>query len=408
MMRMRNLFNPYQQEQEPLPGIGQISPGSAFPAPNIATGGMPFPAMNMAPDEPSYEQEVNSLMSTMYKPETMARDRVNSLIANMPQRPDNISGLRKLGSLIVGMSQGPEAQEKLTFAPYYREMADWKAAIDPAMKAADLERYGNANERQLAFQNASIGVANRRAKVAEDAEKRRLTKAEADIERDKKKNQIAQFKVENPEMELVDDVASGNIFLVHPRTGQKINTGLKHGDLSDLEKEQWRFRNTKYRVDNQGDDNEDPETRPSNWVVRNEFDKNGMPIGTVRVNKVTGTYHRIPNATNPLITDRGFPPTQDQKSMEMRVGEFKNKYPKLSNYVQFDPATGQPVITQPKKIAGYQVGPTEQEYQQILNELYPAINPNQPMGGQFTPPPGAAPGGTWRQLPSGARIYQEP
>lgn len=446
MLRMRNLFNPLQQPSEGLqPDFGPS--GSSFPAPNISMP--PSPPNFMQPPqvmgEPSYEQEMAQLMAS-YQPETMARDRLNSLIEGMPQRPENISRLRKLGSLLVGMSQGPEAQEKLTYAPYYRELADWKEQVNPALQAANLERYGNANERSAAYQTAQATVSGRRADIASEAERRRTTKAEADIERDKKKNQIAEYRAMNPDMELVDDVESGNIFLVHPRTGQKINTGLKHGDMSELEKARWRRGDIQERNRVRELDLNNPNAA-RNWTTTYDYDPATGTATAVSYNEVTGQSRIIPKPPYPPETDGqpsrgvtvppvgsnipprspfapqpqgvdpvtakpGFPPSQDQRSMEIRVAEFRNRFPELSRFVNID-ANGQPTVTQPGKFMGYQTGPTTEQYQQILNALYgtggnSSSSGSSNMGGQFQPPAGAKPGGTWRQLPSGARVYQEP
>lgn len=418
MLRARNLFDPRKLGQMPNqsfePDFG--STGSIIPSPpNIMTGGMQGPAMNMTsqPQTPdmSYEQEIAQLMS-VYQPETQARDRVNSLLSGMPQRPDNISNLRKIGSVLVGMSQGPEAQEKLTFAPYYRQLADWKEQINPAMQAANLERYGNANERQLAYQTAQAQIGARRTKVAEDAETRRRDKAEADIARDKKKNDIAALRNNDSNWEYFEDLSENKAYLVHPRLGRK-EIGAAT-DFTDLEKAQWRRGDIVTREKLKDDD--DDVNKASNWTTIYDYKPDGTATA-ISYNKVTRERVPITVPTTPpspkpgdteVTAKPGWPPSQDARSMELRVGEFKNKFPQYAQWVSIDPSTGQPVIRQGRKVAGYQLGPTDQQYQEILRELYPQ-GQNQPaMGGQFTPPAGAKPGGTWRQMPSGARVYVEP
>lgn len=452
-MRLRRIFDPYAQQPEPPSPLGQIPTGTAFPAPNIMAP-PPNPIMPPTPTIPQEEEDINSIMSRIYQPETGARDRLNSLVGNMPQRPTEISGLRKLGSVLVGMGQGPEAQEKATYAPYYRELADWKEQVNPALQAANLERYGNANERQLAYQTGQTQIAGRRAKVAEDAERRRLTSAEAAIENNKKKTDIAKFKAENPDYEFQDDVKSGNIIMVHPRTGHQIDTGLKHGEMSELELANIRSADSRYRADSSNRLKADIENDPRNWQLKTEF-RNGIPFRTIRVNKATGTVYEVPTPTGvkpppsgqgftdvpdgggmvtepnvppqgapqfgsltgvntgaprpgqitePIVTDRGFSPTQQQASVESKVAEIIARKPAWKRWIRI--VDGQPKITEPGLLFGrYQGGrPSEEEHKQMIDAVFGGQGQNNPN----MPPTNAAPGGTWRQLPSGARIYVEP
>ncbi len=403
-LRMRNMFNPYE-DQGITPDIPQ---GSMFPSPDMG----PLQGYQGPNNDMSQRMDINQIMSSIYKPEHNMQDRLTGLLDTMPQR-NNPGLLRKLGSAVIGIGQGPEAQEKALFAPYLHGMQDWKAKFDPTLQAANLERQGNINERQLAYQTASANIQQRRAKTQEEAEGRRQMKSEADISRDKAKNELAKWKAENPNGVMKDDKSDGFIHVIDPQTGDDIKTNVRHGDMSDLEKAQWRRGDitTKARLKEEGQSDNDAK----NWRIIYQYDNQGNPTGTLQVNLVTGERKPITGPTKPpstkpteepIIAKPGWSPTQDVKTTDQRVGEITNRNPDWKKWIKKDPNTGEWSVTPSGKTFGYNTGPDEQTRQMILKELYP--NQNQGVNNPNTPPPNARPGGTWRTTRSGARVYVEP
>jgi len=367
---------------------GIMPPSPDLPATGEASGMFPTPRVNPFMSAPSPEQgmdeatQINALMRSLYTPEHDFSDRLKGMIDTMPQRPDHISGLRKIGSALVGMAQGPEAQERATFAPYYRQMADFNAKFGPTIKGAELERGNNVNERQMAYQFAQATNAARQQGTREDAEKRRLAKSEADIARDKKKNELNALRADDSNWTLKDDIASGHIFAVHPRLGTH-DTGLLHGDMSDLEKAKWRRGDIEAGIQGRIKVKQTPDARandpndPRNWQIKNLVDDDNNIIGSIRINRANGKWEPIPPDANieggpkpgeSPRTSPGASATQDAKSFNNKVEQYKFRHPDQANYFEKDD-DGNWKIKEPSKFMGYKTGPSQEVYNQIMGAL---------------------------------------
>lgn len=402
------VFNPYSS---PPTDIGTIKQGTVYSAPNIQ---QPMQQPQMSPQmqqSPMQQQsndfdaeaEINRIFSNLYTPSNQASDRLNRMIDYQPQRPTDMSKWRKFGGLLVGMGQGPEAQEKAMYAPYYRQMADWKAGLDPAIKAGELERYSNANERQLAYQSAT-------AITREKAEQRRLEKSHADIDRDKKKNQLNEFKTMHPDWDIKQG-DNGNLWLVPPRPdlGQPYDTGLLSGDFTDQEKaleteKQIKMRNDAaerrarissgpkagkvYTEDEFGhrqiwswDPNEPDPTKAMKPAVMESPSMQVIPPG-----------YQIANA--PGMTE-----PQRQDAIEERAARAMSSHPEWPKNAIIKGPTGLPIINPRIK--------DEALRRQIMGEIYgsqpSAANRNRP---ENVPPQGAKPGGKYRSIPNMPGVYE--
>lgn len=99
--------------------------------------------------------EMMAEVDRRYKPRTQAQEGFSQLLGAYPQR--NKPGLaRKLTAVGAGIGAGRrrqdpfETQERVLYAPYMRDVEDWKHKVQPSYQAAQLENIANANERQLA------------------------------------------------------------------------------------------------------------------------------------------------------------------------------------------------------------------------------------------------------------------
>jgi hypothetical protein len=235
----------------------------------------------------------------------------------------------------------------------------------------------------MAYQFAQATNSARQQGTREDAEKRRLAKSEADIARDKKKNELNALRADDSNWTLKDDITSGHIFAVHPRLGTH-DTGLLHGDMSDLEKAKWRRgdiiessnqrRVTKQTPDARAQDPNDPR----NWQFRDVYDDDGNVIGTVRANRATGKIEPIPPGSEipeggfgekgSIKTKPGASATQDAKSFNNKVEQYKFRHPDQANYFEKDD-DGNWRIKEPNKFMGYKTGPSQEVYNQIMGAL---------------------------------------
>jgi len=150
----------------------------------------------------------------LYHPESAASNRFNDLISQFPQRKGP-----SLGRTIVasGMSlTNPEGGQKFLETPHLRDLADWKAQIEPAQKAADLERTTNVNERQYAYQTRQAELAEGRNEIARDR---------AEVYR------LAQMK-----NQYTFDTKGEYIIAMNKDTGVATPTQIKTSNLSDMDK----------------------------------------------------------------------------------------------------------------------------------------------------------------------------
>ena len=92
-----------------------------------------------------------------YTPETEARDRFNRVLGEIPDRP-NPGMLRRIIAGVAGAFD-ENLGEDIAYGDYTRKVADWKLKAEPALKAAELERASNINERSYAIQQARNDIA---------------------------------------------------------------------------------------------------------------------------------------------------------------------------------------------------------------------------------------------------------
>lgn len=348
-------IGPPMPPPDTAPDTSGFTPGTVYTPTDIIQKHWPT-----APPELTEEDEINKLLGK-WKPETSMQERLTGLLNTMPQRPQDISNWRKLGSFMVGLGQGPEAQERATYAPFYRSIADWQAQFEPTSKAAQLENTGNINLRQLLHNEAMEKAANRRIANQEQAERRRQYTAEQKASIDRAKLEAANLKAQDANWEYVDNQQTGTVWMVHPRLGAK-DTKIPHGEFSDLERAQWRRGDIETRARETAankprkwqyfyDYSEDPE-RPvykRQDEETGEIEVVGMPRPPARPapnGSPQGTTQIPPNTGSPVI---GKPPsaTQRQAGLETKVAEARAKWPEYSEHINWNDQTGLPEITPP-------------------------------------------------------------
>jgi hypothetical protein len=98
---------------------------------------------------------------------TDVEDKFNELLAKYPQHTPASVG-RTIVAALAGFKGGPDASQKIIDEPFNQAVADWKNQAGPAYQAANLERQGNINERQIAAQQNAYETASQRNEIAQE------------------------------------------------------------------------------------------------------------------------------------------------------------------------------------------------------------------------------------------------
>lgn len=168
-------------------------------------------ALEVPPSAPE-EDDLTSLYNSIYSPDTRYGDMYGKGLEEMPQR--NKPGIwRRIAASIVG-GGGGDAQAAL-YAPYLRQMADWKAKMDAIQPAMGYERQSNAIGRQAASDIARDRIAQRREDTRiRDLERKEKTDAE-NIAIRQGRLAVAEYKAKNPTRRFFED-EQGNLVAVDP------------------------------------------------------------------------------------------------------------------------------------------------------------------------------------------------
>jgi len=113
--------------------------------------------MKNSQDDPQSVPDANGMsvadMFNQRPPEHRANDALMDMISQMPQRQEPSTYRNVLGAL--GGLREPDtahalqAQDLIRYRPYYQQMGDWQAQLQPLQAAATQERYANANDTRF-------------------------------------------------------------------------------------------------------------------------------------------------------------------------------------------------------------------------------------------------------------------
>jgi len=185
---------------------------------------------------------IMDLVNKLYSPEHGIADKFEEIWSQMPHR-EKPGMLRRIMGSLAALSDDPNAKEKVLYAPYNREMADWTDKLKMLQPLLTDERYSNANNRSLATGVATQQTAQNRLAIQQKDVDSKIAQREAATELGQKKLELQQWLANNPGHDLVKDQASGKVYAVDKRDStKKVDTGLTFDNFSELEKAQYRLR----------------------------------------------------------------------------------------------------------------------------------------------------------------------
>jgi hypothetical protein len=358
-LRNQNIFDPNTVGND-LPSQGGI------------TGHMPFDLTQGPPSDDPYDRPYrqidfggsNPIMAPQqgaedfdpmsgYTAEHAAIDRYNQLNAAFPayQKPGKLrriggailGSLADLGTNIGGNKGGISGidtyNEMVGRNQYKRDIEDWKTKIAPAGQAANLERYANANERQVQYQAGQQRIAQGRLNETErkNQEQAGFTRTRLAADEWKRQNPNHHFTVGK----------DGNLYATDPVTLQKTNLG-KTG-MSDVEASMLTNQNKMQQIQAGGEVQEhlanvrgDIQSNLQDQRAWAPYDRT-MPDGT----KETWLYNTITGQRKPWdepgggqLTKPGTTPgplsgTQEKAARALKAKEVIDTRPDLKDYLQF-------------------------------------------------------------------------
>lgn len=443
-LRLQNIFGPPQMGND-LPSQGGITGRMPIPPDMGGMGGlgdllkqMPMPGMpppqqqpamppGMPPMPPPMQgpqqggmppmgggggrtpMDVMAEMAKLYQPETEASDRYNELISQYPQR-QRPGWLRVIGATLADMyGRGPAAGQEVIEGNFNRQQEDWKNQIGPAQQAANLERYNNANERQMAHQTLSNQL-----RAEADNERARNNEVKAGISQ--QRADIYAFKAKNPNLRIIIP-KGGNVQTLNPQTGETQDTGIPTGSLTEMDKITLTQENAIERIREtggeqrateevrQGGRQDIAETR--GWTIFNVPDGQGGQKA-VQINQITGEVRDVmapsrgsgaPSTPMPGVQrpsgagGAGSSPSATQIKVDQynKARELFNTDTELRKFIRLK-GQNEFEVTPPGQHWYGQSGPTKEQFDRIQQIIFGSGAPGiQQPGRTGMPTPGSGP-----------------
>lgn len=337
----------------------------------------------IAPHENIPSEQLENLIN--WKPTTEATDRYEKLVGAYPKRDEYNPGFwRSLGAMVVDYSKGPQRGQAFYDEPFNDAQEDWKEQIGPAYQAANLERYGNVNERMQRYQTASQELRDRKQQADE-------RKQEADARIREMRAEVYKYKNMLPKWKL-EKVKGGNYRMFNPDNPlESVDTGIPTGTLSEIDeailnkdlniqveeaKSGLRMGEQQPRLDNQRDIAEMQGGQIMNDAQGNAYWVNPRTRKLERIEGAQGPMMRPPTTAS---AEEAMNPYQERVHIGNRAKMIRDTMPELGQYLTQD-AEGNwsPIPPAPPgwldKLRGFEdrkAGtPTQEEFEEIKRILY--------------------------------------
>jgi len=326
-------------------------------------------------DSPEQDYDPIGRMNQMYTPDNKASNNLMDLITNMPQREEPGIGRKVLAS-IAGLTGDPNRVENMLYQPYLRELEDWNARVGPSIQAANFERQGNVNERMLANQIVSQEQRDRTLERQIGRDKTLEKQGQARIDQSEKR-----IKQADTRLEIAEATAKGgtidwgsNQIVYKDGTVKKIDADL----FTAQEKEALKQKYALERIETQGEQTrktKEEASDASDWQIVPQYNAQGLPIGSLRVNRVTGKAIPITlgEEETPVVTK-----TETQSNKDRRITaealRVKAQDPKLSKYIQIKSGRFEGIQRPNRLLPG---GISVEDYNILYNKIYGESPPAQ-------------------------------
>jgi len=406
MLRLQNIFGGNMGTAD----TGTIPP--QFQAPPDASDTPDTPTISSRPAAGPDTYDPAARMRELFHPSNVMGDRLSKMIESYPTMAEPSRGREILGRIagglatVAGLTRGqgnwggaPDygagqfAQDEITGKNKFREdVANWMNKVKPIETAANIERYNNQTERQIATQTVSNELKNR----AETDKALNAVKRTALYEA---KNNGAKFDFRGP-----------TVMVTRP-DGTIYDSGMETGKLTDEEKINLQGKKQieaigkrtegQLQVEGEKDKNLNKRVEERAWSDPvNIADPNnpGQSIA-VQVHKVTGEVRPVKfQGQNTSLPGKTAPGTKaDQitnqtKTMMEGARMMLPSVPQLRNMAQQLDKAGMfgPVMSRVRELAA-KVGTTgspdevAQNFEKLANDLTsdPQLN-NDALVGEFT------------------------
>jgi hypothetical protein len=380
MLRMKNIFQPSPTYPTPM---GGPTPPQPMELPNIPVqSGLPM-------QQPEFD--VTSRMKELYQPQTAATDRYEQLLGQYPEYEKPGFWRSAAAALSAFGPGGHDTGMKVAQWNNSRRMEDWKNQVTPAYQAANLERQENINARQLAHNTVQNEVTMRRneatARNQETQNKIRQQRADA-----------YDYRVRNPNVKF--DFNGPRVRILDPGTGRITETSWESKDFTPQEKLELEQKNALERIEKTGE--QARKTEETRQEGRTDIaETRGWKPYTDAEGKVF-MYNEITGETRDRAQSPQGTPTprpsgaanRPELATQAKVRhynaaiEFKNRNPELGRWVT--PGAGNTFTIKPPKTGTFGSGPSPQQYEMIVNEIY---GPDGPPQEEATPYQSSGPGG---------------
>lgn len=230
------------------------------------------------------------------------------------------------------------------YAPYIEQMKQFQPKFEAVKDVAQQERLQNVNLRQIASSVLSNEATQRRLDISErtQTERERANLSNEEIRR--KRAEIYAFKAQNPNF-IFRTREDGQVIAINPQNpSQTIDTGIKSGELSDLDKINLGLGAALERIEAQGQEiRKTEEARQGNRVDLEYLRQTG------RIKLLDERVAR--GLTGETLESQ----TQLQQRWENNARRLIQQNPEYADWIEIDPNTGYPEITAEGSKKGFSI-----------------------------------------------------
>lgn len=359
---MRNLFNPSSNEMDLFgqptdPMSRSFDQDMMFPDFNL---------MNPIPGPEEMEYNPSSRMSQLYNPEEEAKQRLNQLMSQYPQR-EKPGMFRRIAAGLAGAHYGPQVAEHVLDRPFRNKLEDWKNRMTPAVQSAQLERMSNVNERTLAYQTVSN-------ELREQAQKERERNNVRNAEIRESRAEVYRIKSLSPNFKF--DFSGPTVKIVNPKDGSVTVTGVQTGHLSDIDKMNLTQEHALARIGATGDESRKTEDvrqtgRESLEGIRQEGRESLEGVRQTGRTALEGQRQTgrvevagIRNASRPEL------PTQARVREFRAARELFNSRPDLRPFIKLNTPGANDFNITPPSNSRFRSGPTPEQHDEINRIIF--------------------------------------